>query len=300
MDIVDKDNVVLRKPERKYKLKKKYYLDWIRVIAVICVLYGHLVSVATFSTSLPTVIAQSNEINLPWIPANSHSLYKVDIFLGNCFHTSTAAIGVILFFWLAGFLTAMTREKYSGKEFIQRRLIRIYPGLIISVMFVGMVAWLSQGIIWPIHSYLFNATLIYPFMFCGATIGVLWTLGVEFIFDLIAIHVCKFTFRTILIINIVIGLLCIYHSIYYTEQLNYIIYFIKYIPIILFGATIYIATRAKNKLKAIGQLLIAFALSFIPLYIAIKSVYVSESSYASIGTLYRSDDYLDYVVFFRR
>lgn len=36
-------------------MKKLNYLNWIRVLAVIGVLYGHLISVATYATSLPSV-----------------------------------------------------------------------------------------------------------------------------------------------------------------------------------------------------------------------------------------------------
>lgn len=269
--------------ERKLGLKKLHYLDWIRTTAVLAVAYGHFVSVATYATSLPSVISEKNELNLPWIPVGTHVMDKFDLWLGQRFQTSTAAIGVVLFFWLAGYLTAMTREKYTGKEFIQKRIIRIYPGLFISVISVGVIAYLSQGIKYPFEDYFFNATLLYPFFRLNAIIGVLWTLSVEFIFDIIAIHIKKFDLRNIFIAEIIITTICFRHIVHYSAEINYIIYFIKYIPLIFFGAALYEVTQNK-KWKTYILAAILFFLGYGNIYIMIKNVYTAETAYASIYT----------------
>ena len=269
--------------ERKLDLKKLHYLDWIRATAVLAVAYGHFVSVATYAPSLPSVISEKNESNLPWIPVGTHVMDKFDLWLGQRFQTSTAAIGVVLFFWLAGYLTAMTREKYTGKEFIKKRLARIYPGLFISVICVAVSAYLSQGIKYSFEDYFFNATLLYPFFRLNAIIGVLWTLSVEFIFDIISIHIKKFDFRSIFIVDFIITAICFRHIVHYSAEINYIIYFIKYIPMIFFGAALYEVTQ-NNKWKTYILAAILFFLSYENLYFLIKNVYTTETAYASIYT----------------
>ena len=93
----------------------KRYLDLIRIFAMFLVLYGHLVNGASWVTEFPSVF--SNEYHLPINDGMTHKAYILDALLGR-FNTASAVIGVILFFWLTGYLTAMTRERYTGKVFL--------------------------------------------------------------------------------------------------------------------------------------------------------------------------------------
>lgn len=89
--------------------KKREYLDWIRIIAVFAVLYGHFANAGSWATQEATVF--SEKYILPINDGMTHKAWLVDSFLAR-FGTASAVIGVVLFMWLTGYLTAMTREKY--------------------------------------------------------------------------------------------------------------------------------------------------------------------------------------------
>lgn len=135
-----------------------------------------------------------------YIPINDGATHKAWLLNGllSKFGTTSAAIGVALFMWITGYLTAMTRDKCSGKCFIMKRFIRLYPGLIMSVIICGIVAGMIGGVYYSIWQYIANALCLYPIMGLGATIGTLWTLAIELLFYLICLHVPKLNFKKIL------------------------------------------------------------------------------------------------------
>lgn len=100
-------------------MEKKVYLDWIRFVGVFLVLYGHLATAASFITQEATVF--SDKYVLPINDATLHKAYIIDSFLAK-FNTASEVIGVILFLWLTGYLTAMTRQKYTKGGLLQDEL----------------------------------------------------------------------------------------------------------------------------------------------------------------------------------
>lgn len=259
-------------------MEKKNYLDWIRVVGVFLVLYGHLANAASFITQEATVF--SNKYVLPINDAVTHKAYILDSFLAK-FNTASSVIGVILFLWLTGYLTAMTREKYTGREFAIRRMIRLYPALIIAVIICGIIAAV-MGVKYSVFQYIANGLLLYSCMGFGATIGTLWTLLVELIFYLIVLHFTKLNFKNILIIDGIILFLVISQAV--TKCGSYaLIYSLKFIPILLFGSMMYEYHNIKERKKYI-ELIIVALLSYLIPYISITYIYTDAISYKSIAS----------------
>lgn len=259
-------------------MEKKNYLDWIRVVGVFLVLYGHLASAASFITQESTVF--SDKYVLPINDAATHKAYILDSFLLK-FNTASSVIGVILFLWLAGYLTAMTREKYTGREFAIKRVIRLYPALIIAIIVCGIIA-VFMGVKYSVFQYIANGLLIYSCMGFGATIGTLWTLTVELVFYLIVLHFTKLNFKNILMIDGVIFFLVISQAVTKCGDFA-LMYTLKFIPILLFGSMMYEYHNIKGGKKYI-ELIIVALLSYLIPYISITYIYTDAISYKSIAS----------------
>lgn len=254
---------------------KKIYLDWIRVFAVFLVLYGHLANAASWTTQETSVF--SLEYILPINDGTTHNAYIIDTFFAK-YGTASAVIGVILFLWLTGYLTAMTREKYTGKEFFYKRIIRLYPALIISVVLCGLIA-ARMGVKYTLMQYVSNSMLLYSFMGYGATIGTLWTLLVELVFYCIVIHCKKLNFKNIVIIDLIILFFILVQAITHLGAHTFL-YTLKFVPIILFGSMMYQFQNSKSSTRYFKLTLVAILTYVIP-FIAINFTYTGEVNYKS-------------------
>jgi len=234
---------------------RKTWIDYIRVIAIFLVLDGHFISVGSFATAIPNVIASNNDINLPIIPSITHNMWKLDTFFVDKLHTQTAIVGVVLFLILTGYLSVNSRNKSTGKEFILKRAIRLYPVLLIATLLSGLIAYIDQNITFNILQYISTSLLVHPILQHNPVIGAVWVLCIEMIFYLILMHISKINVKMIAIINaiIIILVLCQFQS--NSFILSTILYFVKFIPIILIGVTIKI-TENLNIIKRISIILI--------------------------------------------
>ncbi len=261
---------------------KKSWIDYIRFIAVFLVLDAHLISAGSCALSIPSVIAESNSVNLPIIPIETHKLWVLDTFFVNNFNTQTASVGVVLFLLLTGYLSVTSREKGTGRDFLIKRLIRLYPTLIFAIFLSGIVLFLHQGIGYSILNYASTALLIYPILEYSPTIGVVWVLCIEMLFYIILAHIKRINIKNIIILSLLVYLLilCQYES--NSSLLAVLIYYLKFIPIILIGVTIKCCEKYSSKKKYLY-----IVLSSLLGWGAIKScsyVIADESTYTHIET----------------
>lgn len=244
------------------KEKNIKWVYWIRALATILVLYGHLINVGTWATNITGIVSEKNEFLLPFLPYELHSLYKFCAIF-SILNTDIAAIGVFLFFLLTGYLTTMTREKYSAKNFMINKILRIFPMLIITIILTAILLYLSQGIVYPWFYYVTNATLMYSFLQIPIILGVLWFLVVEIIYYIINVHFSKFSWRQVCYLDIITLVMILANISMKNGTISNFIYYFKYISIIMIGSIIYQVEKEEvHKRKMLILLLTQCVLSY--------------------------------------
>lgn len=266
-------------------MKKYAYIDYIRIIAVFLVLYGHLICVGTNNITFPEIISKNNEKYLPLIPPGTHHLYFIERILYTYFNTQTAVVGVFLFFILTGYLMAMSRYKYTTRNFLINRVLRLFPILLLTIIISGFLLFTVQGIKYDWHNYISTLLLIYPFVQIAPVLGVLWTLIVELIFYLIISHVKKMDFKFIVIFNLVVILLIVFNKSLNSINLFSLIYYLKYISIILIGVAVYYSEHLEKKSFKLGVILLSIVLSYLVLFLN-KMFAGDETTYTNFGTYF--------------
>ena len=76
------------------------YLDFLRGIAVMLVMAGHFIDVATWATEIPGVIHPSNIGMLPITPTDTQNYWRTSVFLVESGGVQNAIVGVVFFFHL--------------------------------------------------------------------------------------------------------------------------------------------------------------------------------------------------------
>lgn len=132
--------------------------------------------------------------------------------------------GVDLFFVLSGFLigSILSRDNESIKSFVIRRFFRIYPAyflVLILCIFVNKPYFIENKLLIVSHVFLFNNLI--P-EYAGAVNGVLWTLGAEFQFYLLAALILlvprwRFSWLSLVFFMIFVSLLYRYFVFAYAE-----------------------------------------------------------------------------------
>ena len=145
--------------------------------------------------------------------------------------------GVPIFFFLSGLFIARSIERYSAREFLVRRAIRIYPELWVCVVFNLLIILLKYK---PVNGFSFKDILIYfatqftAFQFytgdwlrgygLGAPNGALWTISVDIQFYLFAIVFSKLLkkksvklWATLIILSMIFDFALEKTKIYYPE-----------------------------------------------------------------------------------
>lgn len=185
------------------KISRNYGLDLARVLAAYMVMSGHLVFGGTVATQRP--YSDWAGVNEP-LPLLSHnSLWRFDSYLLGTYHSALAIIGVSLFFLISGWLMPPMLKKYSRSFFLLNRFLRIFPMLIIAVLLAAAIQYyggdsttLDKG------NVLATATLTTRLTGKSLTLGVVWTLIIEFEFYILLFVLGKLTQRKILISCMVI------------------------------------------------------------------------------------------------
>ena len=156
------------------------YLDVLRLLSVVLVIFGHYVMVGGGATEIPGIISDS--FPLPLYDQTNWQLWKFEIFMIEKFSTQASILGVTLFFIVTGYLMPMMLDRYTRRNFLVNRFFRIFPVLFVATIVLGTFVGATQGIIFSIPSYIASWTLTYLLVGVVPIAGVLWTLVIEVLF----------------------------------------------------------------------------------------------------------------------
>lgn len=258
------------------------YLDLLRIVSVVLVMWGHFVSVGGGAQVIPGVI-NPDLVALPLIDSTQWRAYVFEVFLIETFSTQSAILGVSLFFLITGYLMPMMCDRYSRKAFLLNRFFRIFPTLIAAMAMLGVFLYFTQGILFNAKSYLASISLTYFWLGVVPVAGVLWTLVIEVLFYLIAFLLGTFTLRKLVLVQstllLVILLGVLYREHYYVWLAGYQARFLLFI---LIGSSFYLAEKEQTSLAKLAIFLPSIAFSYIGFQF-FKIGKVDASSYEDIG-----------------
>lgn len=167
------------------------FLDSLRAIAVLLVMWGHVMLVGindptTVGVWVPGVAAP---IFGPDSPAqNPHG--KLGLMMALSIGVGPGGLGVALFFLISGFIILRTVERTKPSAFLMQRFFRIFPLCFVSVLLVAgaTAAYCAyMGFEQPnsIKSVLTSSFAMNFYNGAFSTVPVLWTLEVEIAFYII-------------------------------------------------------------------------------------------------------------------
>lgn len=259
------------------------YLDILRLLSLMLVMFGHYVLVAGGALDIPLVM-NPNLTLLPIIDNSRWDLWKLEVFLVEYFSTQTAILCVSLFFIITGYLMPAMLERYNRLEFLINRLFRIFPTLIVATLLVSIVVAICQDIHFPVSSYLASWTLSYLLVGTLPIMGVLWTLIVEVIFYLLACLVGRFSFYKLLLLQTFLLIIILlsakgiggYYMMLFAMQS-------KYLLMITIGSALFLAEKELDIKNKISLILSAIILSYVGFQL-FKAAHADDSTYNNIGT----------------
>ncbi len=168
--------------------------------------------------------------------------------------------GLIIFFSISGYLiTASLKNSYSIKEFLVKRILRIYPLLILTVLLTFIYAIFVTEL--PLKKFLINKdTLSYLFNFSGLTTrynlpgieksmhGSLWSISVEIRLYLSLVLLSLMNFLTSKKVSLVVLFFTIFYGFYSAITHHY--YFCIYGICFWLGSFLYLhGSRSLNFIK---------------------------------------------------
>lgn len=153
-----------------------------RLLAMLLVVSGHLITVATYSYEIVDVI--SGPLSSPILPDNG--LAHFDVFLATYLHTNSGSLAVVMFFIASDYLISRMMSRYNVKEFIINRVLSVFPTLWASLILVALFVYLSQGIVYSPADFLGSMFPFWPRITGTFVTLVLWTLRIEIKFYLLA------------------------------------------------------------------------------------------------------------------
>lgn len=185
------------------------YLDFLRGIAVILVMAGHFIDVATWGTEIPGVIHPNNIGMLPITPTDTQNYWRASVFLVDSGGVQNAIVGVVFFFVLTGCFIPDSLNHYGRKKFLLNRFFRIFPTLWVCMIIDGIVVFILQGIQFSINTWLFTMSGLWKVFNVVPVSGVLWTLDIELFFYFCCTVIGKFNLRRVYIMyfGIIVGIL---------------------------------------------------------------------------------------------
>jgi len=155
----------MRAQESRYN-----FIVWCRAIAVLSVLWFHLVQ---------SFCSQNSIAFLPDMFARQYLLDPL--------HLDAGQFGVTLFFVVSGFIITHVAFRETIAEFAVKRFFRIYPPLIISVIIMALMIpalWVTPYPIPSIMDVVHSSIIVHLWVVKGVTLvnPVLWTLIIELLF----------------------------------------------------------------------------------------------------------------------
>lgn len=153
-----------------------------RFLAMVIVLYYHLVQIPTYSNSVINVI--NGTLDNLITPNNIFA--PIGLTILNRFHMDTGSLAVVMFFIASGYLTSKMMDRYTRREYLVNRAISTFPTLWVSIVVVAIFVYLSQGITFTAADFLGSALPFLPRSSGTFISAVLWTMRVEIKFYLLA------------------------------------------------------------------------------------------------------------------
>lgn len=167
------------------------FLDSLRAIAVLLVVWGHVMLVGindpnTVQHWVPSV--SSPIFGEESVAANVHG--KLGLVVALATGVNPGGLGVAVFFLISGFVIVRSVERVTAAQFLVQRFFRIVPTCACAVLFVAAVTWAVchfSGFDQPnsLGSMLTSSFALNFYNGAFSTIPVLWTLEVEMTFYLL-------------------------------------------------------------------------------------------------------------------
>lgn len=258
------------------------YLDVLRLLAVMLVMFGHYVSVAGGATEIPGII--NIDTALPLIDQTKWQMWKFEIFLVETFSTQSSILAVTLFFIITGYLMPMMLDRYTRLGFLVNRFFRIFPVLIVAMIVVGWFVGVTQGISFGLSSYVASWTLTYLIFGVVPIVGVLWTLVIEVLFYICAAIVGKFSiYKLFLLQMILLVIILLSVKVMDSYYLKLAAIQSKYLLLICIGSAIYLAEREISWHHKFTLVFSSSVLAYLGVQIY-KIGYEDTSTYNNLGT----------------
>lgn len=229
------------------------FLDLLRGPAALCVVWDHLAA---------TWPDQSGKV---WPPAESlrtHLLEPLGII------QDLGAFGVCLFFLISGYVITHVAQRETRGEFLLKRLFRIYPPLIVSILLtVAIESLRSGGIPWIASEILLSFTLANYLIVPQIVIqGVAWTLVIEVVFYALIwlmMPLARNHARTLIVIQSSFVALVVLESRNWGPELFLFSVSASYLPFLLVGQTLYqgLHTRKLGFGEVFAAVLVQLALA---------------------------------------
>jgi len=245
----------------KFRRESFFFIDFLRVLAVLLVMWAHL-SGWWLSTN-----GQSSEIFTAW---THHVVQPFHLYQDG------GHLGVLIFFLISGFIITHVSLQERMREFIIKRVFRLAPTLLASLILLRMVVFISNslGLALPLGNqsnvfldYFTTFFLITHPLSLPVVLSVTWSLFVEVFFYVItAAFIAKTkknpvraTWYAICILTIIVLISPLHPVIKETAELTVYIFYI------LIGRVAYLGLKGKiTRAQAmfLGGVLFFFFVSF--------------------------------------
>ncbi len=193
-------------------MSRQYGLDLARLMAALFVAFGHLAFGGTFATDDAYRQWTMRGESLPLLDKDQQILWWYDYYMLVHWQTSAGILGVGLFFVISGWVVPPMLKRYNRSQFLLNRVYRIFPMLTVSVLVAAAIQY-GWGNREALHWTAVLSTMFLANDLTGQpmTLGVVWTLIVEFKFYLLLALFGKLTQPKILMVAAAIsGLYGIY------------------------------------------------------------------------------------------
>ncbi len=245
----------LRHQSKEIIPNRQYGIDFARLLAAYCVAFGHLAFGGTFAVDEVYQRWTCQGVVLPLLDREKQSLWAYDYSLLVNWRTSAGIIGVGLFFVISGWVVPPMLKKYSTSQFLINRVFRIFPMLIVSVLVAALIQYsygnrdALSGLSVLSTMFLLNDVTGQPY-----SLGVVWTLIIEFKFYLLLALFGELTNKKTYAMVLLVAAMC---TAYYVVLLlgvsptvffsNAIILDLHYIILMLIGSSLYLAIADRQK-----------------------------------------------------
>lgn len=223
------------------------YLDHLKCLAIIVMLYGHLVGAGTFEHNIVPVVKFPLEETL--IPFGTHALGGLDTLLHTVHTSSARGLGTTLFFIVSGYLGARSRKNKGTLNYAVDKIIRIWSAFIPCVLVYTLFLGISQDYWFKLPNELATLTLTYRMFDIEATTGVVWFLAVVVTFYIVLLPFKNISKENIYTLYAVALLLMITSNYYAGNKILKIYAFdMKYVCFMLTGSMLYVCERDKDNI----------------------------------------------------